>query len=54
MKVEDKQEVKMKEFTGKVVEVHSGDSLTVERDGDFGKNALVRVFLASVKAPSFK
>lgn len=33
---------------GKVVEVHTGDSLTVERDAD-GKQ--FRVFLATVKAP---
>jgi staphylococcal nuclease domain-containing protein 1 len=36
------------EFTGKVVEVHSGDSLTVEKDSDF---KLVKIFLASIKAP---
>lgn len=31
-----------------MVEVHSGDSLTVERDGDF---QLIRVYFATVKAP---
>lgn len=36
------------DFTGRVVEIHSGDSLTVERDGDF---QLIRVYLATVKAP---
>ena len=36
------------DFIGKVVEVHSGDSLTVERETD---QALLRVFLATVKAP---
>ena len=39
----------MNDFTGRVVEVHSGDSLTVERETDHN---LVRVFLSSVKAPS--
>jgi endonuclease YncB( thermonuclease family) len=38
----------MGDFTGKVVEVHSGDSLTVEKDADF---SLVKIFLASIKAP---
>jgi len=38
----------MGDFTGKVVEVHSGDSLTVEKDEDF---SLVKIFLASIKAP---
>jgi hypothetical protein len=28
-------ETKHESFTGKVVEVHSGDCLTVERDSDF-------------------
>jgi hypothetical protein len=32
-----------------VIEVHSGDSLTVERDGDFQN---IRVYLATVKAPA--
>lgn len=36
------------EFTGKVVEVHSGDCLTIERDADY---KLIRMFLSSVKAP---
>lgn len=36
------------DFTGRVVEVHSGDSVTVERDSDF---SLVRVYLTTVKAP---
>jgi hypothetical protein len=40
----------MSDFTGKVVEVHSGDSLTVEKDEDF---KLVRIFLSSVKAPKY-
>jgi hypothetical protein len=35
-------------FTGRVVEVHSGDSLTVERESDL---EWVRIFLASIKAP---
>ena len=39
----------LRDFTGKVVEVHSGDSLTVERESD---HQAVRVFLSSVKAPS--
>jgi hypothetical protein len=38
------------EFTGKVVEVHSGDSLTIEKDADF---KLIRVYLASIKAPKY-
>ena len=38
------------DFTGKVVEIHSGDSLTIERETDL---ALFRVFLATVKAPVF-
>lgn len=38
----------LSDFTGKVVEVHSGDSLTVEKDEDF---KLVKIFLASIKAP---
>ena len=32
-----------------MIEVHSGDSLTVERDGDFQN---IRVYLATVKAPA--
>lgn len=39
----------IRDFVGKVVEVHSGDSLTVERESD---HSAVRVFLSSVKAPS--
>jgi len=35
-------------FSGRVVEVHSGDSLTVERDSDLDR---IRLFLACVKAP---
>ncbi len=35
-------------MTGKVVEVHSGDCLTVEKDSDF---KLVKIYLASIKAP---
>ena len=37
------------DFVGRVVEVHSGDSLTVERESDHNQ---VRVFLSSVKAPA--
>ena len=37
------------DFVGRVVEVHSGDSLTVERESD---HSSLRVFLSSVKAPS--
>jgi hypothetical protein len=33
---------------GRVVEIHSGDSLTVERETDV---SLIRVFMATVKAP---
>ena len=36
---------------GRVVEVHSGDSVTVERESDY---ALIRVYLATVKAPVFQ
>ena len=39
------------DFVGKVIEIHSGDSLTVERESDH--NA-VRVFLSCVKAPTIK
>jgi endonuclease YncB( thermonuclease family) len=35
-------------FTGKVVEVNSGDCITVEKDSDF---SVIRLYLASVKAP---
>jgi len=38
----------LSDFTGKVVEIHSGDSLSVERDVDF---KIVKIFLASIKAP---
>ena len=37
------------DFVGRVVEVHSGDSLTIERESDHNT---VRVFLSSVKAPT--
>jgi endonuclease YncB( thermonuclease family) len=37
------------DFNGKVVEVHSGDSLTVERDSD---KQLIRLFFTTVKAPA--
>jgi endonuclease YncB( thermonuclease family) len=37
------------DFNGKVVEVHSGDSLTVERESDMKTQ---RLFLSCVKAPS--
>lgn len=36
------------DFTGRVIEVHSGDSLTVERETDF---VPIRLYLATVKAP---
>ena len=36
------------DFVGKVVEVHSGDSLTVENEQD---HKVIRIFLSSVKAP---
>jgi endonuclease YncB( thermonuclease family) len=36
------------DFAGRVVEIHSGDSLTIERESDF---ALIRVYLTTVKAP---
>ena len=45
---EENNEHEEDELTGKVVEVHSGDSLTIERDNDF---KLIRVFLSSIKAP---
>lgn len=32
---ETKSSSDLKDFTGKAVEVHSGDCLTVERDNDF-------------------
>lgn len=38
----------MPDFNGKVVEVHSGDSLSIENEKDKSIN---RYFLASVKAP---
>lgn len=41
----------LKKFTGRVVEVHSGDSLTVERQGD---KQHFRVFLSCCKAPAFR
>jgi endonuclease YncB( thermonuclease family) len=48
--MEEKKENKptKKDFIGKVVEIHSGDSLTIENEID---NSLIRVFLATVKAP---
>lgn len=39
----------MSDFVGRVVEVHSGDSMTVERETD---HSSVRIFLSSVKAPT--
>lgn len=45
---EEKQQNNIEDFTGKVVEVHSGDCLTIEKDGDF---KLVKIYLASIKAP---
>jgi len=49
-KSEEKKQQKASsgDFMGRVVEVHTGDSLTVERESD-GKN--FRLFLATVKAP---
>lgn len=49
-KVEEKKQQKAStsDFVGKVVEVHSGDSMTVQREQDL---ATIRVFLATVKAP---
>jgi hypothetical protein len=35
-------------FMGRVLEIHSGDSLTIERESDLEQ---IRCFLASVKAP---
>jgi hypothetical protein len=35
-------------FAARVVEIHSGDSLTVERESDFER---IRLFLACIKAP---
>jgi endonuclease YncB( thermonuclease family) len=50
-KVEETKQNKasQSDFNGKVVEVHSGDSLTVERDGD---RELIRLFFTTVKAPA--
>jgi endonuclease YncB( thermonuclease family) len=42
------QKASTTDFTGKVIEVHTGDSLTIERESDFQP---IRVFLATVKAP---
>lgn len=39
----------MSDFNGKVVEVHSGDSLTVEKESD---NSHIRIYLSSIKAPA--
>ena len=39
----------VQDFNGRVTEVHSGDSLTIERETDL---KALRVFLSSVKAPS--
>ena len=44
----EESKTNLTDFTGKVVEVTSGDCLTVERDADF---KLIKVFLASIKAP---
>lgn len=51
MKVEEskQQKASVTDFVGKVAEIHSGDSLTIERESD---GALIRVFLATVKAPA--
>jgi endonuclease YncB( thermonuclease family) len=45
---EEKKSSAEDNFTGKVVEIHSGDSLTVERESDLER---VRLFLACIKAP---
>ena len=39
---------KVNDFTGRVVEIHTGDSLTIEKENDF---SLQRVFLSSLKGP---
>ena len=50
MKQEESKQNKasFSDFSGKVVDVHSGDSLTVLRDED---EELIRVYFATVKAP---
>ena len=48
---QSEDELAGQEFTGKVVEVHSGDSLTIEKDDVDLK--LIRVYLASIKAPKY-
>lgn len=47
---ESKQQQKASttDFLGHVIEIHTGDSLTIERESDL---APIRVFLATVKAP---
>lgn len=42
------QKASTTDFVGRVIEIHSGDSLTVERESDFTP---IRVYLATVKAP---
>ena len=51
MKVEESKQNKasISDFVGKVVEVHSGDSATVERETD-GEH--FRLFFTTVKAPA--
>jgi hypothetical protein len=44
----DESKSDVKDFTGKVVEVHSGDCMTIERDEDF---KMIKIFLSSLKAP---
>ncbi len=45
---EEKKTSSEDNFSGRVVEVHSGDCLTVEREADLER---IRLFLTSVKAP---
>lgn len=40
----------MKQFMGTVIEVHSGDSVSVQ---DEKTREIVRVYLASVRAPNY-
>jgi endonuclease YncB( thermonuclease family) len=40
---------KVADFNGKVVEVHSGDSMTIEKEPD---QSHIRVYLSSIKAPA--
>ncbi len=45
----NKNKSTVQDFIGKVVEVNSGDSLTVERESD---KMHIRVYLSSIKAPA--